>query len=157
LKAIGLNQPWAQLLASRAIKYDTRTWTTPYLGPMAIHAGLRWNVEMARRCYQEPLFSILRRKDLIPARCRDLATGLGLPLRAIVAVAELVEIRPAPDVFPELSSQEQVLGDFGQDRWAWKFANIVRLIPPISYPGRLRVFEVDDEIIGACYDFFRRD
>jgi len=41
MKAITVYQPWAQLLAIGAKKYETRGWATQYRGPIAIHAGMK--------------------------------------------------------------------------------------------------------------------
>ena len=39
MKALTLYQPWATLVAIGAKKIETRSWSTPYRGPLAIHAG----------------------------------------------------------------------------------------------------------------------
>ena len=39
MKALSLHQPWAWLVATGQKHYETRSWGTPYRGPLAIHAG----------------------------------------------------------------------------------------------------------------------
>ena len=39
IKAITLLQPYAALVAIGAKTIETRSWYTPYRGPLAIHAG----------------------------------------------------------------------------------------------------------------------
>lgn len=39
MKAITLMQPWATLVAIGAKRLETRSWSTNYRGPLAIHAG----------------------------------------------------------------------------------------------------------------------
>ena len=39
MKALTLTQPWATLVAMGAKRIETRSWTTNYRGPLAIHAG----------------------------------------------------------------------------------------------------------------------
>src|SRR3972149_12240119 len=39
MKAISLWQPWASLIAVGAKKYETRSWDTPYRGPLVICAS----------------------------------------------------------------------------------------------------------------------
>lgn len=39
MKAITVQQPWAQLIAVGAKAFETRAWKTNYSGPLAIHAG----------------------------------------------------------------------------------------------------------------------
>jgi hypothetical protein len=42
VKAITLQQPWASLIALGAKSVETRSWSTAYRGPLAIHAGKKW-------------------------------------------------------------------------------------------------------------------
>lgn len=39
MKAISLWQPWASLIAHGVKTIETRSWSTPYRGPLAIHAA----------------------------------------------------------------------------------------------------------------------
>jgi len=41
LKALSLQQPWASLIADGCKTIETRTWTTKYRGPLAIHVSQR--------------------------------------------------------------------------------------------------------------------
>lgn len=41
MKALTLHQPWATLVALGIKTVETRSWYTPYRGPLAIHAGLK--------------------------------------------------------------------------------------------------------------------
>lgn len=40
VKAITLHQPWASLIAAGVKTIETRSWSTPYRGIIAIHAGV---------------------------------------------------------------------------------------------------------------------
>ncbi len=42
MKALTLTQPWAHLVAVGAKRVETRSWPTPYRGPLAIHAAQGW-------------------------------------------------------------------------------------------------------------------
>ncbi len=42
MKRLSLIQPWATLILSGAKRFETRSWRTPYRGPLAIHAGGRF-------------------------------------------------------------------------------------------------------------------
>jgi hypothetical protein len=39
MKVLSLTQPWATLAAIGAKKIETRSWSTAYRGPLAIHAA----------------------------------------------------------------------------------------------------------------------
>ena len=41
MKALSLWQPWASLVALRVKTIETRSWSTSYRGPLAIHAAKR--------------------------------------------------------------------------------------------------------------------
>lgn len=41
MKTLTLHQPWASLVALGVKTIETRSWSTSYRGPLAIHAGLR--------------------------------------------------------------------------------------------------------------------
>ena len=40
MKALTIRQPWASLIAAGVKTIETRSWSTKYRGPLAIHAGL---------------------------------------------------------------------------------------------------------------------
>lgn len=44
MKALTIRQPWASLIAHGVKTIETRSWSTKYRGPLAIHAGHRWDV-----------------------------------------------------------------------------------------------------------------
>lgn len=52
MKAITLWQPWASLIACGAKTIETRSWGTPYRGPLAIHASKRMNQELIEEWYR---------------------------------------------------------------------------------------------------------
>ena len=153
--AISLWQPWAHLIAIGAKGYETRGWSTRYRGPMAIHAAKHWTVRMAVQCYQEPFFAILTRAGIrFPARCdRYNPARLGLAFGAVIAVADLVDVKPTEDVVPYLGPGEIAFGDFSHGRHAWQYENVIRLPEPIPCAGRRGLFtlpaDVFDEIRTA--------
>lgn len=42
MKVLTLHQPWASLIALGVKTIETRSWSTAYRGPLAIHAGSTW-------------------------------------------------------------------------------------------------------------------
>lgn len=86
MKVLTLTQPWATLIAIGAKGIETRSWSTNYRGPLAIHAAAGLGPVGGRRglyeqCMREPFYTVLDRFGY--------STGLDLPLGAIVAVCEL--------------------------------------------------------------------
>lgn len=105
MKILTLTQPWASLVALGAKHIETRSWSTSYRGPIAIHAGaglgafgtkpVEQRAAFFKLCYSEPFVTVLapliRRmrmvaKLAIPHYDADL-----LPRGKIIAVADLVD------------------------------------------------------------------
>ena len=126
MKALSLTQPWASLVASGAKKVETRSWSTSYRGPLAIHAAKGF-----------------------PRWARDFAEKIGLgrllaslPLGAIIAVVILVDVRRTEEIAPTLSALELLYGDYSAGRWAWMLHDVKALPQPIPYKGALGLFNV---------------
>ena len=85
-------------------------------------------------------------------------TGAGLthlrdlPLGALVAVVDLVDVIPTEGILiagegrwppePELS-----FGNYGLGRFAWMTENLRRFKEPILWKGRQQLFDVPDDVI----------
>jgi activating signal cointegrator 1 len=131
MKALTLYQPWATLIAIGAKRIETRSWSTPYRGPLAIHAGkckdyiLQHNRSFI--CNQLPFEEALRKAGY------DLK-WLSLPLGAIVATCELVDVERiyANSYIP--GKPEFMFGNYSIGRFMWKLEQINIL--PISIPAK---------------------
>jgi len=152
MKAISLWQPWATAIALGAKTVETRSWYTPYRGPLAIHA--------AKRCIRQELIHLSCMSNWTGALA-DLLQGdsiFTLPFGAIVATCELAECRPTGDFtnaeldearFPKASAvyrtyfwTERGMGDFSLGRYGWVLKNIEALPEPIPWRGEQGFFNV---------------
>lgn len=115
MRALSLWQPWASLIALGFKTFETRSWKTPYRGRVAIHAT--------------------KIEQLTPALNRLLRAQGELPLGAIVATAELVEVHPVEDVRGMLPALELELGNYADGRYAWRLAHVRALSNPIPARG----------------------
>lgn len=94
MKALTLWQPWASLIAVGDKTIETRSWSTKYRGPLAIHAAARpiGNVALSvgrwTNVTGEP---IARGQQAMSGGVNDL---LVCPLGAIVATANLADVVP---------------------------------------------------------------
>lgn len=158
MKTITLTQPWATLVAIGAKKIETRSWSTSYRGPLAIHAakglgsvgGKRafWRLEQSR-----PFSSVLR-----PADFPNYDTyPEGYPFGAVVATCELEScllisgwqnamvsmewFHEKSQPIPAEASQEYAFGDYTPGRYAWLLTNVRRLPEPIPAKGALSLWE----------------
>jgi hypothetical protein len=108
MKALTLHQPWATAVAEGIKTIETRSWSTSYRGPLAIHAGV--SVEGLRSLMfdYEDGWAVGEIPDTEQVFCwqridgqqvvqRYDGNGSGpfvVPLGAVVAVANLVDVVP---------------------------------------------------------------
>lgn len=152
MKTITITQPWATLVAIGAKHIETRSWSTHYRGPLAIHAakGLSPVGGMAglcELCYEKPFYDALQ--------AAGIRRATRLPFGAIVATCQLVDVRIigqeengdatilADDMrsfFPILGN-ERAFGDYSPGRYAWLLADVKPLAEPIPARGALGLWE----------------
>lgn len=144
MKAISLYQPWAQLLAAGVKRLETRSWMTTYQGPVAIHAGARMDDAFMALAAFDPHFHAAFREY----GWTHWSQAYGdLPFGAIIGVATLrlcVGVE-SPALAPWLTPPERAFGNFSPGRYAWIFDD-ARLITPIPYRGRQRLFNIPDSL-----------
>jgi len=131
MKTLSLLQPWASLITVGAKTIETRSWSTKYRGPLAIHASRSNKNKLLR--FMEPFLKALR--------------GIGiLPLGAIVTTCDLVDcIKMTPEFIESIKSPELDFGDYAVGRYAWILENIKPLEKPIPALGALSLWEWEDE------------
>jgi len=109
IKALTLWQPWASLIALGIKFIETRSWSTKYRGPLAIHAGMKLpptsllDVGDWRICYDRA-----DRGARIPFMVDATHYGYQLPkwlqFGAVVATCELVDVVPIETTLTSLSA-----------------------------------------------------
>lgn len=127
MKALTLTQPWATLVATGKKKVETRSWTTKYRGPLAIHAAKGYP-----KSAQE-FASVECALGRLPKR---------IPRAAVVCVVDLIDVRPAEEVAMEIDGLERLYGDYSVGRWAWILGNLRTFDEPIWMKGHLGLWEV---------------
>jgi hypothetical protein len=134
MKALTLYQPWATLVAIGAKKIETRSWSTNYRGPLAIHAGKHWMDEDF--LYIEPFASCLH--------------NIKIPFGFVVATCELasvIRIGQASYTWASqkwvLNDQEHAFGDYSTGRYMWLLDKVKILTEPIPAKGAMRLWEWD--------------
>lgn len=155
MKALTLHQPWASLIALGVKTIETRSWSTKYRGPLAIHAGLKGaqgELDLFS-CERDGSGYLLRGPIAWPYR---------LPLGAIVATCTLVDVvlidslehdAEAPREYERIVDftlhqglshlrrmsggwgitnveDQRPFGDFTPGRFAWLLADVVRTETP---------------------------
>lgn len=123
--AITLWQPWASLVAQGDKKIETRSWSTSYRGPIAIHAAKRspdWST------FSEDSYALPEGKDW--------------PQGAVVAIANLVDcVEMTPEFIAAQSQEERALGLWQPGRFAWVLENVRPLDPPVPAKGGQKLWQ----------------
>lgn len=134
MKTLSLLQPWATLIAIGAKQIETRSWSTSYRGPVAIHASLSFPRDTRILCGESPFCDVLRAAGI------DLDT-LDLPRGVIVATATIETIVPTRQLLTIPHEPERSFGDYAPGRFAWFLGNINPLVVPIPAKGKLGLWE----------------
>lgn len=157
MKALSLWQPWGSAVAIGAKRIETRSWSTRYRGPLAIHASKRPLTKQERFDFTfdgswRAVFGILT-----PAHQSD-PLWENLPYGAIIATCELVDCRPTErfcrDALHErhfrsgprsswFSWSEYEMGDYSPGRFGWVLENVRALPEALPCRGRQGLFNVE--------------
>jgi hypothetical protein len=137
MKVISIIQPWATLIAIGEKNFETRSWSTKYRGPIAIHASKKIDKTV---CKSEPFRSVLEAYGYTE---KELPTGM------IIATAHLTECFKVEkdcgdyavitDGF--IAGNEYKFGDYTPGRFAWLLVRRKLLENPIPAKGQLGLWE----------------
>jgi hypothetical protein len=99
VKALTIRQPWASLIAMGVKTIETRSWSTNYRGPLAIHAGASLSYISRRESMwvgaYETTNDTPRRSKFPQCLMRGpMAWPYRMPMGTIVATCELVDVLP---------------------------------------------------------------
>jgi hypothetical protein len=156
MKALTLTQPFATLVAIGAKHFETRSWSTDYRGPLAIHAAkgltpVGGAAGLVQFYWREPFRQALAGAGFSAELDHELPRG------AVVAVCDLVYCLPTGEVREDLTANaladiegetELAFGDFSPGRYAWRLANVRMLDKTIACKGALGLWDVGAELAG---------
>jgi activating signal cointegrator 1 len=159
MKALTLTQPYASLIAIGAKKIETRSWSTAYRGPLAIHAGKGLGPVGSRRgmirlCRSSPFDQALDAAGIWSATAIDhVPYGAIVAVCRLTAVARIVQDIPRgetvlhlADDWMSIGAQERAFGNYSPGRSAWLLADVRRLPAPIPYRGALSLWNVPPDV-----------
>lgn len=153
MEALTVRQPWAQLLATGAKRFETRSRSTRHRGPIAIHAGRMWRGAEAVLCWRDPFREALEAAGVaVPPRVQLGTTIVHprfLPLGVVLAVARIVDCVPCWPRPGGIDERERAFGDWGPGRFAWELRDPVMLAEPVPALGMLGRFRLADEAAKA--------
>src|SRR5260221_14030305 len=139
MKTLSVMQPWATLIVLGAKRIETRSWSTSYRGPLAIHASGRMSREATMSLREPPI------REALAAGGYQQGSGpannpCGLPLGAVIAVVTLVDVQriTLEHVPPE---PERSFGDYTPGRFAWFLHDMRRLRKSVETKCALGLWE----------------
>lgn len=110
MRVLTVRQPWASLIALGVKTIETRSWSTDYRGPLAIHAAATWAPGWRGRWFsrhdldQSPAGAVLHALSLVDELAEDCNTGEQfqldrraadrLPTSAVIATVDLDDCLP---------------------------------------------------------------
>ncbi len=133
LPTLTMTDPWGSLVASGAKGIETRSWATPYQGPLAIHLAKTLPAEAEELCGEEPF------RQALEAAGYRWTPGLShnawqLPLGCVVAFVRLEQVQRISPTFL-VDEQERAFGNYTPGRFAWQFSQVYRLREPLPARG----------------------
>ncbi|GAA0905757.1 hypothetical protein [Pseudonocardia zijingensis] len=130
VKALSVQQPWAECIARGDKRVENRRRNVRYRGPLAIHASLTWS---APGGHTPRVVATLTGALHHPLTHHD-AARYGLAFGAVIAVAELVDCHPA---------RGGCCGPWGEpDAHHLVLTRIERLPSPVPARGQLGLWEI---------------
>jgi hypothetical protein len=121
VKALSLTQPWAQLVADGRKHIETRSWSTNYVGDLAIHAAKKIDADACRAFGYDP---------------KTVTRG------GVVAMCSLLGCRRITErLMAGQSDEELSYGNFEEGRYAWILGELHPAIVPIPARGSLGLWE----------------
>ena len=161
VKALTMTDPWGTLVALGAKQIETRSWSTPHRGPMAIHIARTLPPEAAACCQEPPFRQALEAGGYRWQPDTGGQNSWGLPLGHIVAVVWLDEVVRITPMF-RVEEPERSFGNYCQGRYAWIFSAVYRLPRPLPARGSLGVWEWQPptsfwERVQTAYDRVREE
>jgi activating signal cointegrator 1 len=159
MKALTLTQPWATLIACGAKRIETRSWATAFRGRIAIHAAKGLGPVGGKRglyatCCEAPFRDVIA-DAFKSTREEAFDAARELPLGAIVATADLVDVRRvdmglrAQVLAQTITPFEVDFGDYATGRFAWFLENVRPFTEPIPCNGALSLWDVPPEVMAA--------
>lgn len=147
VKALTLWQPYASLIMAGLKRYETRSWSTQYRGPLVIHAAKRWDSERKRDTDRVRI--LLQQHGAEEVFSTPMENTLGCAL----GVVDLVSCRQMDDGGSEL---ENTIGTFGPGRYGWECELLKVFESPVADTGKQGLWVPSEEVLKFCHSL-RRD
>jgi len=140
MKAISIKQPFAGLIATGQKTLETRTWSTDYRGPLLICAGAKSHDLFEFYDFESCILGLKNHS----AKSRFLIDKkIAWTYGQALCVVDLVGVRSFKK---GKAMEDDACVDWYPGSFAWELEN-PRLIEPFDVKGKLRLFDVDENLI----------
>ena len=129
MKAITLIQPWASLISIGEKTIETRSWSTKYRGPLAIHAGKK----IDKTAFTIPIYKEIF--DMYGININN------IPTSSIIAICDITDCIPTELLSEKISDKEKQFGNYTPNRYGWILQNVKILETPIHATGMLGLWD----------------
>lgn len=137
LRVLTVHQPYASLIALGVKGVETRSKSTSYRGPVAIHAAKGYTADDVAVYEKVASWGVLGPWD-------------ELPRGVVIATVELAACEPVTDrgtaCIAGIRPWELHVGDYSASRWTWHLAAPRRLATPVVARGALGLWRADDQL-----------
>lgn len=140
MKALSLNQPFADLIVTGKKTIELRRWKTKFRGEFLVHASKKVLYDECERLRQQSILDF--EKNTKP----EFVTG------AIIGKAFLYDVKEYELASVEWTNdKDKHLADisFMQSTNGFLISDPIKFDNPIPYKGQLNFFEVDENKIGV--------
>ena len=141
MKTLSLLQPWASLVVFGAKEIETRSWSTPYRGPLLIHASKGKAGE---------IFA-----GELPFK-KYIADFKKLPFGSIIGKVTLTDVVRIgtgslsylkDETLNKLTMEEKAFGDYSPGRFAWIFKDPICFKNLMGVRGSLSLWEFNENLL----------
>jgi len=144
MRAITIWQPYASLIVLGLKRFETRSWTTTYRGPLIIQAAKKWDCD--RSADYGRVLELIAEHGFPQSTDEDSPSNLAMreTLGCVLGVVDLTDCQPMLDggsVF------ENEVGFFGEGRFGWTCSNPVAFRKPIPVVGKQGLWVPSPELV----------
>lgn len=153
MKIISLHQPWATLLVLGKKKIETRSWSTAYRGPLAIHAAKKLLPHFGQICNSEPFNTALKTAGYDELECFEFGKVIGaVTLSQIATTEEIIDpgVEFPGDFCDAFTFTETFFGNYEPGRFGWLCTHPIKFPSPFPLTGRQRIFNWNVEECDSC-------
>lgn len=162
MKAITIQQPYAELISLELKHFETRSWPTKYRGPIAIHAGKEL-YPITPEIKQAVEAAVFYNGPFHPSYLEDWTRGAVIAIAEITGCYKVIGHQFRAELngrqFMNLGGtvtaailennkwicgNELDFGDYSKGRYAWRLENIQLLKTPIPAKGQQGLWNWDD-------------